>query len=100
MRLAMILAVALAVPAPAPAAEPVRRDVEFTSDPIGGLGLPMAESAKPAHRLSLTAKVDAQGEGTGALVLDPTEPAHDEFGFPAAGTPVPPVKLDCTLKFV
>ena len=60
-------------------AEPPKRDLELTSDSTGVVGLPLPESDKPVYRISLTAKVDAKGEGSGVLVLDPTVTAFDEL---------------------
>jgi hypothetical protein len=101
MRLTMIMTLALALLDTASAAEPVGPNVELNSERIGVLGLPLAESAKTVHRIGLTAKLDEKGAGSGVLVLDLNGlPAYDEFGFPTSATSVPPVKLDCTLKFV
>src|SRR4051794_19033434 len=91
--------VALMTSPPAPAAEPASMPVDL-SGTIDGRGLVLAESDKPVFRLQLAARVDKNGEGAGTIILDPTPPAVDEFGFPAPVTPVPPVQLECTLKFV
>ena len=70
------------------------------SGKIGGRGLLMAESDKPVYRVHLTAQVDKNGEGKGTLVLDPTPPMVDEFGFPESTDALPLVRLDCSLKLV
>jgi len=100
MRLAILAAIALAAPAPALAADPPKRDIDLVSEHTRILGLPLPESEKPVYRITLTAKVDAKGEGDGLLVLDPTAPAYDELGSPAPATALPPVKLECSLKHV
>jgi hypothetical protein len=101
MRLALVAVIAMATPGTGPASQPGKLDLDLRSDTIGVLGLPLAENAKPVFRVSLTAKVGENGEGSGVLVLDPTgPPAYDEFGFPGAATVQPLVKLDCSLKFL
>jgi hypothetical protein len=60
----------------------------------------MAESDKPVYRVHLTARVDKNGEGNGMLVLDITPRRVDEFGLPEVAAALPPVKLECSLKFV
>jgi hypothetical protein len=101
MRLAILMTVALALLDTASAADPARRRIELNSERIGGLGLPLAEGAKPVHGIGLTAALDQKGEGSGVLVLDLNGlPTYDEFGFPTKVAPTPAVKLDCTLKFV
>jgi hypothetical protein len=83
------------------AAEPATVNVELNSDRIGIAGLTLPESTKPVFRIGLEARVDKKGEGSGALVLDVTGlPSYDEFGFPTAAIPVPPIKLGCTIKYV
>jgi hypothetical protein len=102
MLLQLLVATALAVLAPAavPSAQPKKATVELRSELLCTPGLPLAESAKGVYGFRLTAQVDNQGEGSGALQLDPNAPAFDEFGFVKTAGDLPPIKLDCTLKFV
>src|SRR5262249_30421611 len=79
--------------------EPERIAVELSGE-IDGRGLLLAESDKPVYRIHLTAQVDKRGEGAGTLVLDPTPPLVDEFGFPVFTAPLPQVKRECSLKLV
>ena len=97
-----ILAMAFAALAPAatPAAEPEKVAVKLSSGEIDGGGLSLAESDKPVYRIHLTAKLDKKGEGSGTLLLDRTPRKVDEFGLPEAAAALPPVKLECSLKFV
>jgi hypothetical protein len=60
----------------------------------------MAECDLGVHRIKLTAKLDAKGEGTGTLVLDATPNPVDEWGFPITVKAEPTVKLDCNLKLI
>jgi hypothetical protein len=101
MRLGLLAATVFAVLAPAAvtAAEPETTPVELRSDILVS-GLPLAESDKPVYGLRLTAQVDKKGEGSGTLELDLNAPAYDEFGFQTAGGNLPPMMLECTLKFV
>ena len=56
-------------------------------------GLALRENQRPVHWVTLTADIDARGEGRGTLTLDPTPPEFDEFGDPLTGTEVElPVK--------
>lgn len=101
MRLIAVLLVAMASFDAAIAADPPKRRIELNSERIGVLGLPLGESNKPIYRVLLTADVDAQGAGSGTLVLDLTEPpGYDEFGFVNAAALSREVKLDCKLKLV
>jgi hypothetical protein len=81
------------------AAEPAKVMLELHSGVLAP-GIPLAESDKGAYEIRLVAQVDKAGEGKGSLVLDPNAPVYDEFGFLNPGGSLPPVKLDCTLKFV
>ena len=94
MRLALLTVIVLAGTASA-----ADRKIELNSAETPVLGLPLLESDKAVYRISITAKVNEKGEGDGVLLLDATVPVYDEFGFPAPSTPVPPLKLNCTLKF-
>lgn len=67
---------------------------------VDGRGLLMAECAKPVYRIQLSARWDNLGVSKGTLILDPTVPTVDEFGFPGFPPPQPVVKLDCTLKLI
>src|SRR5262249_25914710 len=67
---------------------------------LDGRGLALAESDKSVYRVHVTARVDKNGEGKGTLVLDRTPRQVDEFGFPQAVAALPPIKLECSLKFV
>jgi hypothetical protein len=100
--LELLIATAVAVLAPEAVAwaQPKKATVDLRSDQLGTPGLPLAESAKGVYGFRLTAQVDNKGEGSGVLELDPNAPAFDEFGFVKAAGDLPPVKLDCTLKFV
>jgi hypothetical protein len=96
-----MLTLALAAVDQAAAAEPAKETIELKSERIGVLGLPLAESETPVYRIVLTAGVGANGEGSGALVCDVTEPpAYDRFGFVMAVSPAREIKLDCALKLV
>ena len=97
MRLALALTVAFV--SLVQADEPGKISVEL-SGTINGRGLPMAECDFGVYRIKLLAKVDRKGEGSGTLILDSTPNPVDEFGFPIIGKAEPPVKLECTLKFV
>jgi hypothetical protein len=93
------LALTVAFVALAAAAEPDQVGVDISGG-VEGRGLVVAESDKPVYRLQLTARVDKNGAGKGTLVLDPTQNAVDEFGFPEVIAALPPVKLECSLKLV
>ena len=96
---ALTIAVIVLAPAAVRADEPKKVAVDLSGN-IDGRGLTITESDKPVYRVQLTAQVDANGEGNGTLVLDPSPRNVDEFGFPEAAAVVPPVKLECSLKFV
>jgi Hint domain len=96
LRLTTIVGIAFACSGEA-AAQPTA--VELRSDLLIA-GLPLPECAQGVYGIRLTAQVDKKGEGTGALELDPNAPTYDEFGFWTTAGKLPPVKLDCTLKFV
>jgi hypothetical protein len=81
----------------AAAAEP--QAIELRSGTVSP-GVPLAEHSAPVFGFRLVAKVDKNGEGTGTLELDPNAPTFDEFGFMSVKDTLPPVKLDCSLKFV
>ena len=101
MRLFALLTLVMAMFSPASAAEPPKQRIEFNSQRIGVLGLPLAESKKPAYRITLTGDMVDMKDGNGVLILDLTEPpAYDEFGFVKTPAPVSEITLDCTLKFV
>src|SRR5437773_11536957 len=97
---ALTIALVALAPAAAPAAEPAKVAVKLSSGEIDGGGLSLAESDKPVYRIHLTAEVDKKGEGSGTLMLDRTPRKVDEFGLPEAAAALPPVKLECSLKFV
>jgi hypothetical protein len=104
MRFGLLTALALAVLAPGVvnATGPEKTMLELRSGLINP-GLPLAESDFGAYGVRLTAQVDKQGGGSGTLELDPNAPAaptFDEFGFRTYAAALPPVKLECTLKFV
>jgi hypothetical protein len=94
-----VTVVAVLAPGVTTAAGPAKATVELRSDLLVS-GLPLAECAKGVYGIRLTAQVDKKGEGSGTLELDPNAPAYDEFGFQATGGNLPPVKLECTLKFI
>jgi len=102
MRL-MLVATAFAVFAPraVTAADPEKPNVEFElrSSSLAP-GLTLAESGKGVYALRLTAQVNKQGEGKGTLVLESNAPVFDEFGTATTAGNLPPVKLECSLKFV
>jgi hypothetical protein len=99
MRLLALLTLALAAFDQAAAADPPKQRIELRSEGIGVLGLPLAESEKPVYRVLLTADVGANGEGSGVLACDVTEPPdYDRFGFVMAVSPTREIKLDCALK--
>lgn len=99
MHSSIALMIALVAPAAVPGGGPVVVVLDLSGS-VDGRGLPMAESAKPVHRFQLIARVDKNGEGNGTLTLDPTPSPVDEFGFPMATDALPPLKLNCSLRFV
>ncbi len=62
--------------------------------------VPVAESPQGVVRFSLTADVDARGEGKGTLILDPNRRQFNEFGDVTRATEIAEVKLACALKLV
>ncbi|HEY8504533.1 MAG TPA: Hint domain-containing protein [Gemmataceae bacterium] len=97
----LVLAAALAALAPAAAQAPEPEEVVVDiSGGIEGRGLAMAECANPVYRFHLVARVKKNGEGSGTLTLDATPRPVDEFGFPAPADPMPPVRLDCSLRLI
>ena len=90
---------AIALVALAPAAEPEKTMIELRSGLVAP-GLPLLENDKGIYGSRLSARVDKKGEWTGVLELDPNAPAYDEFGFVRAAADLPPIRLECTLKFV
>lgn len=82
-----------------PAAEPEKVIVDLFGG-VDGRGLALAECRTAVYRFQLIAQVDANGEGKGTLVLDPSRSLVDEFGYPQSTETRPPVKLDCSLKLV
>ena len=67
---------------------------------VDGRGLPMPECAQPVYRIQLSAKWDNFGVSKATLVLDPTAPTVDEFGFPGYPPPQTVVKLDGSLRLI
>jgi hypothetical protein len=101
MRLLALLSLALAAFDQAAVADFQKQTIELRSERIGVVGLPLAESEKPVYRVLLTADVGANGEGSGVLVCDVTEPPiYDRFGFEMAVSPAHEIKLECSLKRV
>ena len=101
MRLGLLMATAFAVfvPAAVAVAEPEKATVELRSSLLAP-GLPLAESDKGVYGFRLSAQVDKNGEASGALELDRNAPTFDDFGFVTTAGALPPVKLECSLKFV
>lgn len=81
------------------AQEPEKTAIEL-SGTVDGRGLPMAEGDSGVHWIKLIASLDKKGNGTGTLILDATPNPVDEFGFPIINKAEPPLKLECTIKFV
>lgn len=101
MRMTLLLALVLTSFHPAAGADPAPRRLEFNSERIGALGLPLPEGVKPTRRIALTADLGPMKEGKGILTLDVTEPdSYDDFGFVATPVAVREVKLDCEIKYV
>jgi hypothetical protein len=72
--------------------------VRFASDAFS-TDLTLPESQAAVHRVTL--EIPPADGGGGTLTLDPTAPAFDAFGDPAAGgKPSPAVTLDCALTLV
>lgn len=63
-------------------------------------GVPVADRARTVVKFTLTAAVDAKGEGKGTLTLDPNLRQFNEFGDVVRATEIAEVKLPCTLKLV
>lgn len=83
------------------AADSSKRSIDFNSERIGVLGLPLSESKEPTYRVVITGQVGDNGEGRGLLVLDLTEPpVYDQFGFVTTAAPTREIKLDCVIKLV
>jgi hypothetical protein len=101
MGLKLFMATGLVVLAPGlmTAAAQEKVMIDLRSDRFAS-GLQLPESAKEVYGIRLTVRVDKKGEGKGVLELDANVPVYDEFGFPTTGTDLPPVKLECSLKFV
>jgi hypothetical protein len=96
LRLATVVGIAFICSTRA-AAQPTA--VELRSDLLI-VGLPLPECAQGVYGIRFTGQVDKKGEGNGSLELDPNAPTYDEFGFLTTAGNLPPVKLECTLKFV
>src|SRR5262245_15552193 len=99
MRFRLLTAFMLLVPCAGATAQGDKTMVELRSGLVNP-GLMLAESDKAVHGFHLTAQVDKAGEGKGTLELDPTIPAFDQFGYAKIVDTQPPVKLECSLKFV
>jgi hypothetical protein len=67
--------------------QPGKTRLEFRSGAILP-GLALHENQGAVHWLTLTADIDAKGEGRGTLTLDPTPPEFDEFGNALTGTEI------------
>lgn len=101
MRFVTQLTLILAMLNVASASDPTKQRIEFNSERIGVLGIPLPESNKPAYQINLTGELIDNKEGKGVLILDMTEaPAYDEFGFVTTLAPVQEMRLDCAFTLV
>ncbi|MSR54032.1 MAG: 3-dehydroquinate synthase [Gemmataceae bacterium] len=96
-RLAFLLTVAFVSLAAAQESEKTTVELSGTID---GRGLPMAECDSGVLRIKLSVTLDRKGSGTGTLILDAAPNPVDEFGFPIINKAEPPLKVECTVRFI
>jgi hypothetical protein len=73
-------------------------------------GLPLAEGKTPVYAVSIDARVNEEGDGTGKLFLNPNPPLYDEYGDLVTGweaeqvrprrNALPVLALECRIEFV
>jgi hypothetical protein len=94
------LLVLLAAGFNSPAAQPEKStNVTLVSEFLAPRA-PLPECPDGALQFTLRVKVDAQGEGQGQLILNPSQQKFDEIGEVSGFTKGANVQLDCSLKFV